>query len=56
MWEMVYGQDNFQATPYQEKATEKKLSNDRRKINEKIMKFNDHWNNWKFQLHWNNIK
>ena len=41
-WEMVYEQEECQASPYQENFIEKKIADQRRKIKENICKANNH--------------
>ena len=52
---MVKGQDEFQVTPYQQKANDKKERIIEYKIKENIRKDNDNWNYWNFKLHWDNL-
>ena len=44
-------QDEYKATPYQDKKILQKGANQNRKNQENIMKANDHWNDWKFKLY-----
>ena len=52
---MVYEQDEYNPPTYQENAIDKTEQTKGKKIKEKIMNSNAHWNDWRFQFHWNKI-
>ena len=53
---MGYKQYERKAHIYQEKAIEKNGENQRRKIREKLIKANDHWNDLELQMNWNKLE
>ena len=53
---MVYRQDEWQATPYQENFIDLKIANQGRKIKKNICKANGNWNCCNVQFYCNNLE